>query len=218
MTELGVIKVSETETTEIMASSARLHITVEEQNFIFGNAVLEKSEEVKRLVTEIKKFDIEDKDITVKNIYFDIESGLFSKSSVGKYKIAIAIDDLQNLSDILGIIAIQKTVRLDRLEWIFTQENEQKIELSKNAIVKAEKKARAMVEAIGFKIAGIKSCWDSIDFPAEAIEVNFNNMYGSGDSERRRRVTTPQVDIGTDFKATKEISATVTVEFTIDRI
>lgn len=218
MTELGVIKVSETEKTEIMASSAKLHITVEEQNFIFGNAVLEKCEEVKRLVTDIKNFGVEDKDITVKNVYFDIESGLFSKSSVGKYKIAIAIAKLQSLGDILGSIAVQKTVRLDRLEWIFGQENEQKLELSKQAIVRAERKARAMVEAIGFKIIGIKSCSDSIDFPTDALEVNFDRIYGSGDSARRRRAASAQMDIGTDFKATKEISATVTVEFTIDRV
>jgi hypothetical protein len=41
-------------------------------------------------------------------------------------------------------------------------------------------------------------------------------MYGSGDY--KRRAASAQVDIGTDFKATKEISATVTVEFTIGQV
>lgn len=216
MNELGVIKVSETEKTEIAASSAKLHITVEEQNFIFGNALLEKSEEVKRLVTDIKKFGIEDADITVKNVYFDMQSGIFAKSSVGKYKIAIAIKNLQNLGEVLGVIAIQKTVKLERLEWMFEQENETRLELSRKAIVKAQRKATTMLEAIGFRILGIQSCLDSSDLRAESAEVNFNSMYGTGDYKRRSAST--QVDIGTDFKATKEISATVTVEFTIERV
>jgi uncharacterized protein YggE len=218
MPETGILRISETAEADIAAVAARLYLAISGQNFIYGNAALEKCDEVKNLVTALGRSGIDSTSIEVKSVRVSTESGLFTKSSRGKYDLTVQVDDTTKLADVLGIISSAKNVSLDRLQWQFDEEKSI-LDLSEQAMRKAWAKAQRMVECVGYAVSGIKACSDSRTMPVQAKAIEFDSeaytlsAAGSMGMPRRAR----SADIGTEFRGSKEISVTVTVEFFIDK-
>jgi len=215
MENAGNIRISETQETEINANAAKLHISITGENFVYGNAALEKSVEVKNLVEDLKKLGLTDENFAVKSVSVKTETGFFAKSSKGIYQIAVHVKDLSLLSNVLGVVAGQKNANLISLEWIF-DEDESRLELARQVLIKAKRKADLMAEAVGYTIVGIKNCSDSYVSPPETHNVNFGvappMMARARFSEAESYAP---ADIGTQFRGEKKISAQVTVDFIV---
>jgi hypothetical protein len=86
-------------------------------------------------------------------------------------------------------------------------------------VEKAKRKADQMMEVIGYTVTGIRSCSDSYAIPN--IGEIVINAAGAADAEGmsmlRSRKMSPGLDVGTQFKSKKEISATCTMEFLIEK-
>ena len=133
--EPGILRISETSEKEITASSAKLHLSIAGENFVFGNAALEKSREVKRLVDDLKTADIKDEHLFVSSVNIQTESGFFAKSSKATYKLCVDIHDLALLSQVWGVVSNQKQVEMERLEWDY-DEDTARLELSRETMQK----------------------------------------------------------------------------------
>ncbi len=168
--EIGVLKISETAERNINVVAAKLHLEISGENFIYGNAALEKSGEVKSLVVDLKDVGIGGENVSVKDVVLQTETGFFSKSSKGTYKIVVRVEDLALMPNALGAIAAQKNCRLGRTEWVF-DEDEARLELAREALVRAKRKADTMAEAVGYRIIGIKSLFRCLSGTAETYAV-----------------------------------------------
>lgn len=218
MENTGIIKISETHETEISANSAKLNITITGENFIYGNAALEKCAEVKNLVEALKTLGVTDDCLTVESVSSYTETGIFTKQSKGIYKIVVRVENLALLSSVLGAIAEQKNCHLEMLEWVF-EEDEARFEATKQALVKAKRKADLMAEVLDYKITGIKNCWDSHQAQQEVPNVFFGQPKAAPMMARSRfgSDSVAQMDIGTVFRGEKQILVTVTVEFLVSK-
>jgi uncharacterized protein YggE len=210
MTE-GILRVEATEKLEISASSARLHIRVEGDAFLFGNAVLERSREVRELVTRFKEMGVADADVSVQGVQAKLSQGVLARGSSATFNLVVTARDLTRLTDLIGALSAAKRAELTRLEWIFDAD-EAMVNLSAKAMLKAQKKAQAMASTVGYELTGIRSCADSSGLP-ETQTVYFNG--GAADMSMMRMKAPASADIGTEFKATQEVFSSVTVEFTL---
>ena len=205
----GIIRVSTSERLEIEAASARLHLRIEGETFVYGNAALQRSREVAELVARLKSFGVHDEDVSVASVQARVNQGMLGKSSRAVFSLKVTVRDLSVLPDLLGAVVSVKNAELERLEWVFEAE-ERLIELSGKAMANAQRKAQVMAAAIGFEIAGLRSASDSSEMPtpqplAFASEPNVDRM----------RVASARVDLGTEFRATQTLAVTVTAEFLV---
>lgn len=219
--ENGLIRISEKQETTLVAHGARLHLVVQGTNFVFGNAALERCAEVKHLVEQLQAAGIPAADFAVKSVVMEVESGLLSKASKGVYNIAVTVNDTALLGQCLGAVAAQKHCKLQTLEWLF-DDDDAKIELARSAMAKAKRKADAMLEAVGYRVGGIRSCSDSYEVPVQNVHLNFessqNDMLDALKPKSEfagRAARYAPADIGTELRGEKTITAIVSVDFII---
>lgn len=218
--EQGILKLTEQEIGEVEAHSVKIGLTVEGENFLYGNAAFEKCAEVKKAVDRLKAVEPE-VGIYVKSVQVKSESGWFSKSSKGVYQLEVVLKNLIKLNEILGIVMDMDNVKMNCLEWVFN-DDDAKIELIKKAMAKAKKKAEAMVSVVGYKIIGIRACSDSYDIPNTNVTIRAPSKDCRDIKKRAMQsqildASFADIDIGTEMKGKKEITAIVSLEFVIDK-
>jgi Protein of unknown function (DUF541) len=206
----GILKVSEESRKTIDAVSVRLHITIQGENFVFGNAAIEKCQDVKLAVTKIVALD-GNSTITIDGVTIKSETGWFTKGSKGDYRITVKLGEMGKVNDVLGAIMELKNASMDSLEWEY-DEYTAKVLLIEESVKRCKHKAEVMATALEKTIVGIKTCSDSYEVPDDNIQTNIRNKYPSLDVRARRSVAVPG-DFGTEVKGKKEISAVATIEF-----
>jgi uncharacterized protein YggE len=208
--EHGILRVTARESTQVPASSAKLHLRIEGETFVMGNAVIQRSREVRELVTALKSFGITDEDVSVEGVQAKLNQGLLAKGTKVSFKLIVQARDLNVIGDLLGAVANARHAELERIEWVFDDE-EKGIEVSSRAMGKAHRKANAMAAAIQYVVVGIRAASDSLELP-DVSDV----VLHAQDFMLMERARVPQggrVDLGTEFKATREITAVVSAEF-----
>ncbi len=212
MTE-SILRVTAKASQEISASLAKLHFAVEGETFLFGNAALDRSRILKELVIRFKEFGATNADFNVKSVSARMDSGLLGKSSKAEFKLELTVSDFSKLPDFLGVISTAKNVQLEQLEWIFETEAVM-LELGAAAMKKAFDKATAMANAVGHSVLGIRNASDSGQMPERIQTMNFG---GDWMAQETARTTKRRLDIGTEFKATREIASEVNAEFYLEK-
>jgi uncharacterized protein YggE len=208
--EHGILRVTARESTQVPASSAKLHLRIEGETFVMGNAVIQRSREVRELVTALKSFGISDEDVSVEGVQAKLNQGLLSKGTKVTFKLIVQARDMAVIGDLLGAIASARHAELERIEWVF---DDDEIEVSSRAMSKAHRKANAMAAAIQYVVVGIRAASDSLELP-DVSDV----VLHAQDFMLMERARVPQggrVDLGTEFKATREITAVVSAEFIV---
>jgi uncharacterized protein YggE len=209
--EHGILRVTARETTTITAGSAKLHLRIEGETFVMGNAVTQRSREVRELVTALKAFGITDEDVNVAGVQAKLNQGFLTKGTKVIFNLLVTARDIAVIGDLLGAIANARHAELERIEWVF-DDDEKGIELSSKAMSKAQRKASAMAGAIGHVIVGIRSASDSLELPdVSDVVLHAQDLL----MERARVPQGGRVDLGTEFKATREIAAVVSTEFMV---
>jgi uncharacterized protein YggE len=210
----GILRVSETAKAEIEAVRAFVRVQATSDKLVFGNAAVSASEDLKNAIEEIKRVagDIE---IDTESVSVQTNSGLFTKSSAAHYTVKLTVTDLSALGAILGICSTGKILRVQSVIWDYDEEPA-KLDLIKQAVQRAKAKAEAMMDVIGYRVSGIRSCSDSYEVPhLQEITINAPGAEADTMALMRSRALSASVDLGTEFKSKKTITATCTVEFLI---
>lgn len=208
----GILKLSEQASCDIEASAVKIGIVVEGENFLYGNAALEKCQEVRQAVERIQAVEPRI-DIHVQSVQVKSESGWFSRSSKGVYSLELSLAPLERINEVLGVLMDLKNVDLHSLTWVFN-DDEAKTELAQKAMAKALKKAEAMMAVVGQRVVGIRACADSYQMP-RVEKTMFHTLDEDALPASLALSATPKADLGTPMKGKKEISAMVSVEFWI---
>ena len=210
----GILKVTETKSKDIEAIGAVLNVSVIGENLVFGNAAFEKSIEVKKLVDSIIKISNTIK-VSIVGVRIESETGWLLKSTKGSYQIIIDVTELDTLNKVFTAMVGLNNIKLYGIEWKYDEEAV-KIQLITDAMICAKKKADSMINAIGLKIGGVISCSDSYEVPNTNISIHdYSDNCLSEQVVRSRRVV-QNVNLGTEIRGRKRITAVASVEFYVN--
>jgi uncharacterized protein YggE len=176
-TKPDTIKISAFHREEIFASHANLFVTVKGSSVISGNEAMKKAKEVSQLVEALNKFGLKNEAIQLLGIHIETSSGSLLKSSSATYRLRIRAEKLDQLAELLDIIASQKNATLERMEWKYPEESARATGLE-SAIAKGKVKAEKVAASLGVKLLGIydfiENTFDEerpVPFPMQAMAM-----------------------------------------------
>jgi uncharacterized protein YggE len=148
------IKVSAFHREEIFASHANLYVTVKGSSIVSGNEAMKKAKEVSQLVEALTRFGLSPDAIHLQGVHIETASGALLKSSSAVYQLKIKSEKLEQVADLLDIVAEQKNANLERIEWKYPEEDARQRGLEA-AITSGKEKAEKVAAALGVKLLGV---------------------------------------------------------------
>jgi len=153
-TKPDTIKISASQKVDIPASHADLHVTVRGSSVISGNEAMKKAKEVSQLAEALIDYGLSSEAVELQGVQITASSGTLLKSSGANYRLKIKSEKLDQIAELLDIIAAQKNVSLDRIEWKYDEETARAKGLDA-AMTKAKSKAESVAKSLGIKLLGI---------------------------------------------------------------
>ena len=148
------IKVSATHREEIFASHANLYVTVKGSSIVSGNEAMKKAREVSQLVEALTRYGLSPDAIQLQGVRIETSSGAVLKSSSAVYRLKIKTEKLEQLAELLDIVAEQKNATLERIEWKYPEEAAREQGLD-SAIAKGKAKAEKVAASLGVRLLGV---------------------------------------------------------------
>jgi uncharacterized protein YggE len=172
------IKVSATHHEEIFASHANLYVTVKGSSVVSGNEAMKKAREVNQLVEALTRSGLSPEAIQLQGVRIETVSGTLLKSSSARYHLKVKSEKLEQIPELLNIVAEQKNATLERIEWKYPEEEARDSGLE-SAIAKGKAKAEKVAAAMGVKLLGVydfmENTYDEerppMPFQAKAMEM-----------------------------------------------
>jgi uncharacterized protein YggE len=148
------IKVSASHREEIFASHANLHVTVKGSSIVSGNEAMKKAREVSQLVEALTRYGLSPDAIQLQGVHIETASGAVLKSSSAVYRLKVKTENVDQLAELLDIIAEQKNATLERIEWKYPEDAAREQGLD-SAITKAKEKAEKVAASLGVGLLGV---------------------------------------------------------------
>ncbi len=148
------IKISAFQREEIFASRANLYVTIKGSSVVSGNEAMKKAREVSQLVEAVTSLGLSPETVQLLGVHIETASGVLLKSSTATYSLRIRVEKLEQLAELLDIIASQKNAALERIEWKYPEETAGERALAA-AIAAAKAKAGKVAAALGIKLLGV---------------------------------------------------------------
>jgi uncharacterized protein YggE len=148
------IKVTAFHREEVSATHADLYVTVKGLSLVSGDAALKKAKEVNQLVEALVSLGVKEDAVKLQGVNIETSSGVLVKSSSASYRLRIRCEKLDQFAEMLDVIASQKNVSLDRVEWKYDDDAARERGLNL-AIENAKRKAQLVADSLGVKLLGI---------------------------------------------------------------
>jgi hypothetical protein len=116
------IKVSASHKEEIFADRADLFVTVKGSSLVSGNEAMKKAKEVSQLVEALTSYGLSPEAIQLQGVRIESSSGALLKSSSATYRLKIECKKLDQLAELLDIVASQKNASLERFQWKYPED------------------------------------------------------------------------------------------------
>ena len=176
-TKPDTIKISTSHREEIFASHANLYVTVKGSSIISGNEAMKKAREVSQLVEALTRYGLSPDAIHLQGVRIEAASGAVLKSSSAIYRLKIKTEKVDQLAELLDIIAEQKNATLERIEWKYPEEEARALGLEA-ALAKGKEKAAKVASSLGVKLLGVYDFMENTfdeerpPMPFQAMEMN----------------------------------------------
>jgi len=155
------IKVTAFHREEVSATHADLHVTVKGSSVVSGDAALKKAKEVNQLVEALISLGLKEDIFKLQGVHLETSSGVLVKSSSASYRLKIRCEKLDQFAEILDVIASQKNVSLDRVEWKYDDDAVRERGLNL-AIENAKRKAQVIADSFGVKLLGVRDFIENV--------------------------------------------------------
>ncbi len=152
-TKPDTIHITASHREEIHATHADLFVTVRGASVISGNEAMKKAREVSALVDELKNAGLSAENIHLQGVHVETSSGALLRSSSAIYRLRVRCDKLEQLPELLDIIASQKNAALENIGWKYPDEIARARALE-SAIAAAKAKADKDSCLVGSQITG----------------------------------------------------------------
>jgi uncharacterized protein YggE len=210
-TKPDTIKVTAMQREEIFASHANLYATVKGSSVVSGNEAMKKAKEVSQLVEALISFGLSPEAIQLLGVHIETASGVLLKSSSATYRLRIKVEKLEQIAELLDILASQKNATLERIEWKYPEESAREQALE-SAIAKGKAKAAKIAAAMGVKLLGV------YDF----IENTFDEelpapFYPQAAMMKTRAITSVSAEpnLGMDIQHSKTVQVNVEIWYRV---
>lgn len=148
------IKISASHREEILADRADMFVNVKGSSLVSGDQAMKKAKEVSQLVEALTSFGLSPDAIQLQGVHIESSSGTLLKSSSATYSLKIKCEKLDQLAELLDIIASQKNATLERIQWRYPEETAREQALE-SALEKAKAKAEKIANSLGVKLLGV---------------------------------------------------------------
>ena len=153
-TKPDTIKISASHREEIFASHANLYVTVKGSSIISGNEAMKKAREVSQLVEALTRYGLSPDAIQLQGVRLESTSGTVLKSSSAIYRLKIKTERVDQLAELLDLVAEQKNATLERIEWKYPEEEARERGLEA-ALAKGKEKAAKVAASLGVRLLGV---------------------------------------------------------------
>jgi len=141
---------------------------------VSGNEAMKKAKEVSQLVEALTRFGLSPEAVHLQGVRIETASGALLKSSSALYQLKIKSEKLEQLADLLDIVAEQKNATLERIEWKYPEEDARQRGLE-SAITSGKEKAEKVAASLGVKLLGVYDFMENA-FDEERPPVPFQAM------------------------------------------
>jgi uncharacterized protein YggE len=196
---------------EVQASAAELYVTVRGSSLFTGQAALKKAKEIAVLVEALTGSGLEQDQILVHNISMNVESGVLSKSSSAQYTLKIRAS-LEQLPDLLTVIANAKNANLQSIAWRYEEDDERDLQWIEEGLAQAKIKAHRIAKGLGVTIVGLRECRVN---KSQLPQPGHDQMAPMLAAMRRRSET---VDLGMPIAQSTEKYLQLDIQFRIETV
>ena len=208
-TKPDTIKVSATHREEIYASHANLFVTVRGSSVVSGNEAMKKAREVSQLVEALTSFGLSPEAVQLLGVHIETSSGTLLKSSSAMYRLRIKSEKIDQIADLVDIIASQKNAILERIEWKYPEELAQERGLEA-AITKGKAKAEKVAAALGVKLLGVYDFMEGTFDEERPIPFRAQSMM-----MKTRAEAADEPSLGMDIQHSKTIHVNVDIWYRV---
>lgn len=204
------IKISATQREEISASHADLIVTVKGSSVVSGDQALKKAKEVSQLVEALTSFGLSPEAVHLQGVHIETASGVLLKSSSATYRLKIKCEKLEQLAELLDIIASQKNATLERIDWKYPEDAARERGLEA-ALAKAKSKADKVAISLGVKLLGVYDFIENIydeEMPYPQFAAQAMPMRSMGKAA-------PEPSLGMDIQHSKTINIGVEIWYRV---
>ena len=207
------IKVSAFHREEISATHADLHVTVKGSSVVSGDAALKKAKEVNQLVEALVSLGVKEDAVKLQGVHVETSSSVLVKSSSASYRLKIRCEKLDQFAEMLDVIASQKNVSLDRVEWKYDDDAARARGLNL-AIENAKQKAQVIADSFGVKLLGV---YDFIENTADQEAPAWQRLLAQPAARSRGAgiMAAEQPSLGMDIQHSKTIQVNVEVWYRV---
>lgn len=211
-TKPDTIKISAIHREEIFASHANLFVTVRGSSVVSGKEALKKAREVSQLVEALTSFGLGTDAVQLLGVHIETSSGTLLKSSSATYRLRVRCNDLDQLTQLIDIVASQKNAVLERIEWKYPEEEARDRGLD-SAITRVKARAQRVAAALGVQLLGVYDFMEGtfdeerpIPFRAEAMMM-------------KARATSPEEpSLDMDIQHSKTIQVNVDIWYRVSSL
>lgn len=205
------IKISTSHREEIYANHADLFVTVKGSSVVSGDQALKKAKEVSQFVEALTSFGLGPEAIHLQGVHIETSSGMLLKSSSATYRLKVMCEKLDQLAELLDIIAGQKNAALERIDWKYPEDTarEQSMEA---ALEKAKSKADKVAKSLGVKLLGVYDLVENI----YDEEMPYPQFVERGAMQMKARgAAAPEPSLGMDIQHSKMINVGVDIWYRV---
>ena len=195
---------------EIFASHADLFVTVRGSSVFSGNEAMKKAKEVSALVDELTRAGVSAENIHLQGVHVETSSGAILKSSSATYRLRIRCEKLDQLAELLDIVASQKNAALEQIAWKYPEEITRARGLE-TAIAAAKSKADKVAASLGVKLLGVYQFTENT-FDEEAPFPQFQPQIAM---MKARGAPAAEPSLGMDIQHSKTIQVNVEIEYRV---
>src|SRR5512139_2471823 len=142
------IKISTFHREEIFASHANLYVTIKGSSVFSGSEAMKKAREVSQFVEALTRYGLSPDAIQLQGVRIETASGPVLKSSSAVYRLKIKTEKVDQLAELLDLIAGQRNATLERIEWKYPEDEARQRGLDA-ALAKGKEKAARVASALG---------------------------------------------------------------------
>jgi len=207
------IKISASHHEEISASHADLFVTVKGSSVVSGDQALKKAREVSQLVEALTSFGLSEEAVHLQGVHLETSSGgalAPLKSSSATYRLRIRCEKLDQLTELLDIIASQKNSALERIEWKYPEEAAREKGLEA-ALEKAKTKADKVAKSLGVKLLGV---YDFIENVYDE-EMPYPQFAAQAMPMRSMGKAAPEPSLGMEIQHSKTVTVGVDIWYRV---
>ncbi|HJS17492.1 MAG TPA: SIMPL domain-containing protein [Anaerolineales bacterium] len=207
------IKVSALHREEIFASHANLYVTVKGSSIVSGNEAMKKAREVSQLVEALTRYGLSPDAIQLQGVRIETASAAVLKSSSAVYRLKIKSETVEQLAELLDIVAEQKNATLERIEWKYPEEAAREQGLD-TAIAKGKAKAEKVAASLGVKLLGVYDFMENT-FDEERPPMPFQAMERS---VKARAAMADEPSLNMEVQHSKTIHVNVEIWYRVSEL